>query len=309
MSRNTSRIQVGTTNDEINRALGRCVRPDRLASGLRVCGYNQNEDQFLLLDEPLDVPAMPVHHAMENATPPDGYVALVAGLVGYLSDRVPGLVAGTQWYFDPLSILTPAFWRLETYEGRHYLYHLLIDLTCRPLDCEILTPGTNSRTPAYRTRRLYFDCDYLPVTEGDASAGFFTLSQKIPFTWKGEAGQGYMIHGIWMDSDINKFFSKLILPAGKRNHPYYPVTCRHHCVSLNAFGLPGPEILHRVSAIIEPELTGILQDLQMAAFSELMPRFNALKAIVPADLGSLWDNLTVTPFLNERDQKEYTVAF
>ena len=34
-------------------------------------------------------------------------------------------------------------------------------------------------------------------------------------TWKGESGEGYMIHGIWMDADINKFFSKLVLPKGR----------------------------------------------------------------------------------------------
>ena len=224
-------------------------------------------------------------------------------------ENCPTLAAGTDWYFDPSTIHTPTFCRIVTIEKRHYLYLLMIDLTCHPLECTILEQGSNNRTHSYRTNRLYFECDYFPLESLDTDHKTCTLAQTIPVTWKGEAGQGYMMHGIWMDSDINKFFSKLILPADKRNHPYYPVTCKQHCVTMNAFAQGSPVLLHRFREFIEPFLTDILADLQSSPFSELMPLFRQLKDSIPGELGTRWKDLTINAYLNDRDQKEYTVGF
>ena len=309
MSRNTSKIDFSCTDESINRILQRipAARPD--LPRRHSCRYNQNEDQFILLDDFLEVPSLPVHHSMDNPAPPEGYIPVIASLSEFLGAHAPDLVAGTRWFFDPLAIHTPTFCRIDRFDGQDYLYHLMIDLTCRPLESEITARGTNNRTHEYRTKRLYFECDYFPLESADPAGGNATLLQTIPVTWKGEAGQGYMIHGIWMDSDINKFFSKLILPVGKRNHPYYPVTCKQHCVSMNAFGQDGPGELHRIREVIEPALYEILADLQNAPFSETLPLFARLKRTVPSVSGTRWEDLSVRMILNEYEQKEYIIEF
>jgi hypothetical protein len=306
MSRNTSRLDVSRTDERINKMLS--IVPARAAGGgPTVCHYNRNEDQFITLSERVTVPSMPVHHPMDVGTPPPGYRDAILTLVNALIRLESGLLAGTSWYFDPVNIHEPTFYRVEYVGDTPYLYLVLIDLTCRPLECEILAAGSNSTTSEYRTDRLYFECDWFPLES--ASADSLEISQSIPFTWKGEAGQGYMLHGIWMDSDINKFFSKLILPAGKRNYPYYPFTCKQHCVSMNAWGMGGPRLLDEARKHIEPVLDDILSDLQANPFSELMPLFARIRSTIPESLGERWKDLTVTARLDEREQKEYTVEF
>jgi len=308
MSRNTSKIDVTRTDDSINRIL-RGEKSLYAPTSVHSCHYNQNEDQFLILGVPLEIPALPVHHSIENAEPPVGYRNMIASLASFLMENCPDLAANTTWYFDPVSIHTPSFYRVIRFEKRLYLYHLQVDLACRPLESEITEVGTNTRTHAYRTKHLYFECDYFPLRETETAGGKLIFDQSIPFTWKGESGEGYMIHGIWMDADINKFFSKLVLPRGKRNHPYYPVTCKQHCVSMNAFGQDGPELLHRIRSFIEPALETILAELQVSAFSEQMALFRNLKDKIPPELGNRWANLSVHAGLNDHDQKEYIVEF
>lgn len=312
MSRNTSRIDVSRTNDRINRILaGRSLlrNDDNLDAeiGKTRCFYNQNEDQFIILPGSIIVPSMPVHHAMDNREPPAGYEDAIENLATALLSLCPGLIAGTTWYFDPVAIHTPTFYRKVRAGDVDYLYLLLVDLTCRPLEFTITEEGTNDRTHAFTTNRLYFECDWFPLAGIEDTA--LNIAQSIPFTWKGEAGQGYMIHGLWMDADINKFFSKLVLPPGKRSYPYYPITCKQHCVSMNALGQRSPALLHSIREYIEPELGEILDDLHSNPFSEQMPLFARLKQKMPAALGDRWRDLTVRMGLNEREQKEYTVEF
>ena len=309
MSRNTSKIDITHTDESINRILHRHDTHIEPRQEKYSCRYNQNEDQFILLERFLTVPSLPVHHSITNPEPPSGYTDMIAELCASLMDQCPELAADTTWYFDPMHIHAPSFYRIMRFEERFYLYHLLIDLACRPLESEIIEQGTNNRTHEYRTKHLYFESDYYPLAGGDITDGSITFEQTIPVTWKGEAGEGYMVHGIWMDADINKFFSKLVLPLAKRNHPYYPITCKQHCVSMNAFGQSGPALLHRVRSFIEPSLDVILRDLQSAPFSELMPLFKNLKAKISPELGERWKNLTVQARLNDQDQKEYIVEF
>jgi hypothetical protein len=312
MSRNTSRIDVSRSSESINRILaGRSLlqNDDNLNAeiGKTRCFYNQNEDQFIILPGSIIVPALPVHHAMDNREPPAGYEDMIENLATALLSLCPGLIAGTTWYFDPNSIHTPTFYRKVRVKDADYLYLLLIDLTCRPLEFTITETGTNNRTHAFTTNRLYFECDWFPLESSGENE--FNIAQSIPFTWKGEAGQGYMVHGLWMDADINKFFSKLVLPEGKRSYPYYPLTCKQHCVSMNALGQRSPELLHSIRQYIEPELDDILDDLHSTPFSEQMPLFEKLKKKMPAELGERWRSLSVSVALNEREHKEYTVEF
>jgi hypothetical protein len=307
MSRNTSRLDVSYIDTTINAILHGTHVASQSCRGKSVCYYGQSEDQFIKLADSLSIPSLPIHHSMNDRNPPAEYREMVRSLSASLLELCPELIAETDWYFDSADIHTPIFYRLIDLEGERYLYQLLVDLSCRPLECEILEEGSNTRTHAYRTRRLYFECDYFPVETFDN--GSIALKQSIPMTWKGEAGQGYMVHGIWMDADLNKFFSKLILPEGKRNYPYYPVNCKQHCVSMNAFAQESPRLLHEIRRYIEPDLENILESLQEAPFSERMDSFLRLKKKIPQELGARWENLTVVASLNEREQKEYTVEF
>jgi len=312
MNRNTSKILFPYTDSAVNEVLQRARVGPVPAAGKRSVRYNQSEDQFVLLSRPYAVPSFPVHHDIDDRSPPPGYVDAVADLASFLVAEMPSFVVGTTWFFDPISVLTPSFYRVISLDGELYLYLLRIDLACRPLECEITAAGTNSRTPAYRSDRLFFESDYIPLHAVETESGAVTAAcvrQTIPATWKGEAGQGYMIHGIWMDADINKFFSKAFLPEGKRNHPYYPFTCKLHAVCMNAYGFSGPELLHRARRHLEPELDAILDDLQANAFSERLTLFQAFRSRIPSDIGAAWDRLSVSAYLTEREQKEYLVEF
>lgn len=312
MGRKTSAVDITITDNTINALLARPVQ-DVINPGSLRCRFNQNEDQFITLETPIDIPSLPVHHPIDSYEPPEGYRSIIATLAEDLLVQRPDLIAQTTWAFNPISIHTPVFYRIDKLDGRSWLYLLRLDLTCRPLEATILEEGTNTKTHHYRTDRLYLECDYFPLAQPEryteGSAHFLALDQSIPGTWKGESGEGYMVHGIWMDSDINKFFSKLILPAGKRNHPFYPVTCKQYCIAVNAIGQKDPGVLKRVEECIKPNLDRILQDLQYAPFSEKMPLFQELKASIPQDGREPWENLTITAYLNERDQKEYSIEF
>lgn len=318
MVSSTSAIDTSVTVPSIDALLGSI--PLGVAGSKRRCRYSQSEDPFLLLEEPLEIPSFPVHHDFRDTLPPPGYTEAIALIADRAVQSVPWLLAGTRWYFDPVNIHNPAFYRVEILNNRAYLYLARLDLACRPLESEILEEGSNNRTQRYRSRHLYFESDWYPLArmpESDRKAGKSSLEieQTIPVTWKGESGEGYMIHGIWMDSDINKFFSKLVLPPGRRNHPFYPVTCKHRCVSVNALGLEpgrssrGPAVLQGIMDALEPELDDILEDLQAAPFSELLPLFREIKARIDPALGDPWSNLQVTASLNEREHKEYSVEF
>jgi len=313
MALSTSAIDNTVTDPGINAILAEIGAGEAISRG--TCRFSQNEDRFTILETPVEIPPFTVHHDFQDPIPPEGYVEALADVVRQVAEGAPWLLDGTRWFFDPVNIHAPAFYRVEEFADRSYLYLARIDLGCRALESDILETGTNSRTHRFRTDRLYHESDWFPLAPGTLPAddGRIAFDQTIPITWKGEAGEGYMIHGIWMDSDINKFLSKLVLPPGRRNHPFYPVTCKHRCVSVNALGMEpssgrsGPAALHAIRERFEPELDAILDDLQNAPFSELLPLFKDIKARVSPDLGTPWENLKVTAYLNDREQKEYSV--
>lgn len=303
-------IDISHTDDSINNLLSDAglSKPSYTASEEKIqCWYNQSEDQFLNLKEPITIPSFPVHHDIDNDTPPPHYIEQIRSLSSQILEQYPTLIANTKWFFNPEAILAPSFYRIIRLENIDYLYLCMIDLTCRPLEVEMLEKGSNNATHNYRTSRLYFECDFFSLKTHNSN--FLELDQTIPATWKGEAGQGYMVHGIWMDSDINKFFSKLVLPQGKRNHPYYPITCKQHCISMNAWGIDSPENLHRIASYITTHLNSILQELNTIPFSEQSELFASIKKDLPESINNLWENISVTPYLNDSDFKEYHIEF
>jgi len=299
-------------------AINQLLRAAPAEPGVYTTHFNQSEDFFVLLETPYTVPPLPIHHDVRIPQPGEGYLAPLSALLSQLTGLVPGLFHDLAYFFDPGDILHPTFFQLFKMGEMHYLYLLKLDLGFRTHEHEIVTRGTNDLTPAYTSRRLFIEGALVPVQEvrkeGERIVAF-SVNQTISNTWIGEAGRGYLIQGIWMDADLTKFFSKLLLPKGLRSYPYYPFVCRYRTVCHVVVHL-SPEgrreqvpYLHKAFQFLQPEMRNIEAALRGSEFSEALPTFQAIKQRVPDYWKDLWSSLRVTPYLNENDMKEYKIEF
>ena len=234
-----------------------------------------------------------------------------------LQQLVPDVFAGLTYLFDPAEVLRPTFFQMFRVGDDSYLYLLRLDLVCRPQKHQVLEKGTNDTTPVYRTSELVVDVDIIPLkelisTNGRTSGGL--IDQMISDTWIGETGRGYFVQGIWLDTDLTKFFSKLVLPAGKRVYPYYPFSSKYRTVCHHPIALE-PEarrravpLLHRVKQFLQPYLEEIEQVLREEDFSESLPTFTRIKEKVPMEWQTLFAPLSMSVYLNDEEQKEFEVA-
>jgi len=147
----------------------------------------------------------------------------------------------------------------------------------------------------FTTRKLFMEYDLLPLQEIIVEKGIaksFIVKQNISRTWLGETGRGYYIEGIWMDTELTKFLSKLFIPEGKTTYPYYPFTCKYRtlCHTLIDFSPDGRKkhliYLHKAEEIVLPEIDTIQNALNNTAFSRDLPEFRQLKTKVPL----YWEN-------------------
>jgi hypothetical protein len=143
----------------------------------------------------------------------------------------------------------------------------------------------------------------------------FVVKQLISNTWIGETGRGYLQHGIWMDDDLTKFFTKLVQPEGLRIYPYYPLFCKYKTICAQPAS-PDPALrkkilplLHRVIAFIEPEINIIQSSLKGSPFSDSNKVYNAMRKRVPASWSSVLSGLSVKSYLNSHDVKEYNLEY
>lgn len=314
MEQLANEIRLGYTDKYINERLGLSLgRPDAPCSPF----YTQGEEFFLELAEPYGVPSFPIHHDIRQPVPRADYANALRDWIDALLPVVPDFFSDLTYFFDPGEVLKPCFYHLYRIGEQYYLYLLRIDLTYRPMDSELVERGTNDTTSAYRSRRVYLESDLIPLASVLSELGkvvSFLIRQTISQTWIGETGKGYLVRGIWMDSELTKFFSKLFIPTGKRHYPFYPFTCRYKTVCMTVLN-PGAEArrsalpsLHRVLTFLLPELETIQGALRSASFDEKMPLFADLKSRVPENLAELWTDLQVTPYLNANGQKEFRVA-
>ena len=305
-------IPVTYTDKEINALIGGGAGKD----GEYSRHYNQNEDFFIRLPSPVTVPRFPVHHDIEQTRPSEEYIASLRSFVRSLTGQVPGFFRGLTYFFDPSEILRPSFYQIFRFGEEEYLYLLRLDLLFRVHEGETLEGETNDTTPVYRTRSLFLDGDVIPlegvsVEEGKITG--FSLKQTVSQTWIGETGRGYFVQGIWMDSELTKFFSKLFLPDGLKSYPYYPFQCKHRTITLFLLDL-SPEgrkhyipSLHRAGEFLAPEMESIQDALRDDIFSEDLPVFRRIREKVPGSLKEYWSGLTVRRYLNDRDMKEYSI--
>jgi hypothetical protein len=151
------------------------------------------------------------------------------------------------------------------------------------------------------------------VERVDGQIRSFTIRRTISQTWMGERGRGYFVQGIWMDDELSKFFSRLLLPQGLRTYPYYPYMCKYRTVCLRLAD-PHPSrresqlpVLHQVVEFLEPEMEAIQTSLRRAAFSEDLPLYTSLHSRTPPAWLHPWQHLSVRPYLNEHDMREFQV--
>ncbi|MFW6250556.1 MAG: hypothetical protein ACOC47_05565 [Alkalispirochaetaceae bacterium] len=278
--------------------------------------YTQGEDFFIKIGTPYDVPSFPIHHDVRIRRPTDEYLTRIRPLVTAIHEAVPQLLTGMTYVFDPAEILRPAFYQLYRLEGVAYLYLIRIDLLYRPQVHELLEKGSNDVTPRYRSYRVTMEADFVPLTEvvtRDDTVHAFRVDQYVSDTWIGETGRGYFVQGIWLDTELTKFFTKLFAPEGKRLYPYYPINCKYRSICHTVVDVD-PHLrerripqLHRIRRYLAPHMDEIQESLREESFSTDLQSFRTLKAGLPDTLRDLWNDVQVKAYLNEEEMKEYEV--
>lgn len=278
--------------------------------------FNQGEEYFVELGMPLIVPHLPIHHDIRKPVPDASYMAVINDVVRQLTGILPECFTGLTYFFDPAEILKPCFYRLYKAENDVYLYLLRVDLLPRPFDAETIEQGTNDVTQAYSTRRLYMETEIIPLEAVMWESGrvkAFRIKQMISQTWIGETGKGYLVRGIWMDTDLSKFFTRLFLPTGKRIYPFFPLFCKYKtvCATSPILTSDGRRALlpffHRSVRFLAPEITRIQEILRDTKFSDTLEEFVALRNKVPESWKAVLAGFSVNAYLNDREQKEYSL--
>ncbi|HOX92816.1 MAG TPA: hypothetical protein PLC54_07820, partial [Spirochaetales bacterium] len=261
---------------------------------------------------------LPIHHDIRRPVPDASYIASLRDVVKQLSSALPEALSGLTYFFDPAEILKPCFYRLYRVDEHIYLYLLRVDLLPRPLECDVLQSGTNDKTPAYATKKLYLESEMLPLQSVMSESGrvkAFLIKQIISQTWIGETGKGYMVRGIWMDSDLSKFFTKLFVPDGVRLYPFYPLFCKYKTVCATSPILSGDgrraiiPVLHRALAFIEPEIDHIQEALRNDSFSERLMAYSQLREHIPAEWKEYLGRFSTRSYLNADERKEYALDY
>ncbi len=278
--------------------------------------FNQSEDFFLKTNEFFEVPSFPIHHDVRITTPSKTYIATLKTVVDQLQKRLPDLFRGLTYTFDPAEILRPTFFQVFRVAGETYVYMMRLDLVFRPQTHEVVERGSNDTTAVYRTNELIVESDFVPIKSvhsEDGKLSGFDVEQLISETWIGETGRGYFVQGIWLDTDLTKFFSKLFIPKGKRLYPYYPLSSKFRTVTHTPLAVDlearrrAVPFHHRVKHFLKPHLEEIQSVLRESEFSEGSDSFLRIKAMVPDDWFSTWNDVGLDVYLNDHDMKEFEV--
>lgn len=280
--------------------------------------YNQNEEFFIKLDKAFLTPHFPIHHNVDRTIPSDAYRSGLKRLMEEISSSCSGIFEGLTYLFDPSEIFRPLFYQLYKVKEEHYLFLLHLDLSFRPNSAEMQEPGNNDISHAFLSDQLYLDAEILPIDSFIEEHGRIVgcnIAQDISKTWIGESGRGYVIQGIWIDRDLTKFFSKLLLPPKIRYYPYYPFSCKYRAICHSVLRLL-PEgrikhlkILHQALPFLRRNIDTIQECLKHQDFSVELDPFIRLKQGVPDKWYAVWETLSVIPYLNDHDMKEFRVEF
>jgi hypothetical protein len=312
MEQVSNEIPVGYSDQPLNellRSIGSEERPfDRR--------FSQGEDFFIHLDQPIIVPHFQIHHDVRQPVPSPVYLSSLKTVVEQIIRCAPQVLKGLTYFFDPAEILRPCFYYVYATNEELFLYILRLDLIIRATESNVIERGTPDTTPKYSSQHLFLEATLIPlegvVREGDKVKGF-RVRQAISQTWIGESGRGYFRQGIWMDTDLTKFFSRLFLPSEKRTYPYYPYLCRYKtvCQSIIELGPGGRAaavpLLQRSLKFLLPEMDQIQAEMKNSSFSEKMEIYLKLKSKVPKTWYKAWRGVVVHAYLNEADMREFRI--
>jgi len=311
-----NQLQVSLPDTEVNGVLA--AIPDA-ATGVRYgVRFNHNEELFLELESSVSMPRFPIHHDVRMKNPSFEYAAAILILADRLSRLLPDVFRGLTYFFDPIEPLKPRFYRIYKVEEFLYLFLFRLDLVYRHFQGKIVEAGTNDATPSYQTRRIHIESEIIPLESVDWDRGkarAFNVRQLVSNTWIGETGRGYLQHGIWMDNDLSKFFTKLIAPEGARIYPYYPLFCKYKTLCAQP-APPSPDLrkkllplLHRVIAMLSPEMGRIQASLKGRQFSESLREFTELRERIPSSWRAVLSGMTTKSYLNDKELKEYALEY
>ncbi|WP_028974627.1 hypothetical protein [Spirochaeta cellobiosiphila] len=312
MSEKVPDISLNYTDPVINDTL-----KEVQTSSLRgVKHYTHNEDFFLLLNEYYQVPSFPIHHDVAQKIPSKTYLETLRSIIKELVDLEPAIFQGLTYFFDPTDILRPCFFQLYRQGTKLFLYLLKIDLHYHPGFGELLTREENDKTSVYLTNKLFLDAYIIPLKTvhktGNKVSGF-DIIKLIKDTWIGETGGGYFVQGIWIDNELTKFFSKLVIPSPVKFYPYYPFQCIYQTIALSLVH-PTPDrrrqllpYLSHLIEYLEPHMELIQKSMKSKGFNNDNPVLYKLKKALPEYWNNLYRSLKVKIYLNENSQREFLI--
>lgn len=312
MEKRQKKIELNYTIPGLNRFL-----KELPAEGPRFTRhYDQGEDFFLKLPEPLVIPSLQIHHDISRKEPESDYKERIEDLIRRTGELIPGVIKDLSYFFDPAEIHKPSFFQVYRYKESYFLYLLRLDLMMRPGYGEVLTPGTNDKTPEYRTDRLYLERSLIPldtVEQNNGRMAALFLKQLFSETWVGQQGKGYFASGIWIDREISRFLTALFLPEKKRYYPYFAFTCEHKTVTFLPLALDSRgrkaqlPLFQAALQFITPQTARLESALREQEFDKEMPLYRELKPLLPEAFYEPWDGLNVTIYLNEKEMKEFSL--
>jgi hypothetical protein len=310
MERVLGEIELHYTDPYINELLRRPTDQ----SGDYSRRFTTTEEFFLAVSQPIEVPSFPIHHDYRRKTPSEEYTIALRRVVEQLAAQLPQVFHGLRHFFDPGEILKPSFFQVYRVGDQQYLYLVRVNIQYDPARHETVERTSNDATAVYRTSRVIIDADLVPLetirsTNGRIEA--FVVDQPISQTWIGETGRGYFVQGIWIDRELTKFFSKLVLPPGKRTYPYYPVTCKYRsiCYAMTQLEAERRKLWvvrhHQIRKALTPHIETIQRCLKHEDFSEDLQLFEEIKRRVPQKWYDWYRDLRVSAYLNEKDMREF----
>ncbi|HEQ71656.1 MAG TPA: hypothetical protein ENN69_04130 [Spirochaetia bacterium] len=304
-------IPIRYTNERINSRLAGLSGTGRYSR----C-FTQTEDFFLRFDADYEVPRFPIHHNVQLREPDPAYLAMLENLLDTVVRLAPEVFEGLTYFFDPEEVFKPCFYRLYKKAGRQYLYLLRLDLGFRAHHQIIIDRGDNDSSHGVRTSALFVEPLCLPLEgleERNGKLSGVWVRSFFSETWIGEYGRGYFIQGIWMDTDLSKFFTRLFLPPDRHLYPYYPLLCKYRTIAAMPIFFSRKEreqavsVLEEAIRLISPSLTEIQDALKKSSFSDTLPIFRELKQKMDPVFPVFWENIRVRTHLNEYGRKEYTI--
>jgi hypothetical protein len=308
----TNEIRVGYSDPDINDLLASIGE----RSALFTRHFSHAEEFFLKLENEFSVPRFPVHHDVRISMPEPHYRAALRPVIGEIAGLAPQVLKGLTYFFDPAEVLRPSFFQIFRMGESQFLYLLRLDLGMRSFGGTVTERGDNDFTAGYRTRGLFVEPVVLPLSDvvvRDGRTVSFRIRQTVSQTWIGERGRGYFVQGIWMDSDLTKFFSRLFLPTDSRTYPFFPFLCKYKTVCRSMIDLAPPDRretvpdLQRAVDFLAPAMEEIQAALKDSSFEEDMPVFTSLKARVPEDWYNALRNVRITAYLNQAEMREFLV--